>query len=781
MDTASSGGRLVTADGRALPLRGVTLTSSAKGGLARTVLAQRFHNPFPEPLQVQYLFPLPHDGAVSGFAFTIGDRRVVGEVDRRAAARERFEEALASGRTAALLDQERGSVFTQSLGNVPPGAEVVAELTVDQRLSWRPDGSWEWRFPSALAPRHQGQAGRVTDAARVTVDVADGPLPVRLALSLHIEDAVAADGAPESPSHPLQTRSAAGALEVTLADGPAPLDRDLVVRWPVAAPEVGLSLDTFRAAAGPLAADAFGLLTLVPPARGAAKARFGRDLVVLLDTSGSMSGEPLAQAVRVVSALVETLEAADTLELIEFSDAPRRWRRKPVSASAAERKSALAWLAKLRASGSTEMHEALREALAGLRPDAQRQLVLVTDGHIGFEQEIVAELSAHLPAGSRLHTLGVGSSVNRSLLGPAARAGRGTESIVGLGEDVERAIHLLVSRTAAPLLTGLAVVGDAVVEHAPARLPDLFGGAPALLPVRLRPEGGTLRVTGRLPGGAFERVLHVPPVAGGTGQPALAALFGREAVEDLEVALAAGQGQAEIDAAVERLGLAHQLSTRLTSWIAVTEEATVDPTAPTRRVRQPQQLPHGMSVEGLGLRAASGGPPLILCEKAPMMAHDLGVQAAPAVATITLYQGPVAGGPPAPSPAKAKRVERRTAAADARPPDEVRREIELEEEGQAEPGPRHARVTLDRDGKLVLELDLDAPLDWERPEEVVLVLRDGTRLTARVDPARTTARGELAAGVTLRLALTHDRGPLGEALVEVVLDDGLRLTVAQPR
>src|SRR5690349_18351107 len=123
----SSGGRLITADGRALPLKSASLEADAKGGVARAVLRQRFTNPYSEPLTVTYLMPLPADGAVSGYAFTIGERRIVGEVDRKAAARERFEQAIVEGRTAGLVDQERSSLFTQEIGNIPPGAELVAE------------------------------------------------------------------------------------------------------------------------------------------------------------------------------------------------------------------------------------------------------------------------------------------------------------------------------------------------------------------------------------------------------------------------------------------------------------------------------------------------------------------------------------------------------------------------------------------------------------------------------------------------------------------------------
>src|SRR5512145_802931 len=125
----SCGGRLVATTGVALPLKNVEVRGEAEGGLARMVLRQVFANPHAEPLHVTYSVPLPADGAVAGYEFRVGERRVTGEIDRRAAARERFEKAIIEGRTAGLLDQERANLFTQELGNVPPGAEVTVALT----------------------------------------------------------------------------------------------------------------------------------------------------------------------------------------------------------------------------------------------------------------------------------------------------------------------------------------------------------------------------------------------------------------------------------------------------------------------------------------------------------------------------------------------------------------------------------------------------------------------------------------------------------------------------
>ena len=198
--TPSTGARLVAADGeRGLPLRETRLRAEAHAGLARVILEQRFSNPWNEPLTVTYSLPLPHDAAVSGFAFRIGERRIVGEVDRLDDARERFEEALLSGHSAALVEQERGSLFTQQVGNIAPGEELIAEVTVDQPLAWLDGEGWEWRFPLVAAPRYLGAAGTVDDAERVTQDVAlsanDGP---SLSFNIAVHDHLADEGVPRT-------------------------------------------------------------------------------------------------------------------------------------------------------------------------------------------------------------------------------------------------------------------------------------------------------------------------------------------------------------------------------------------------------------------------------------------------------------------------------------------------------------------------------------------------------------------------------------------------------
>ncbi len=765
----SNGGRLVSADA-ALPLRSMRVEVDACAGLARVVVVQRFHNPYDTPLAVTYAFPLPADGAVSAYAFTIGDRRIVGEVARRKEARERFEQAILEGKSAALLEQERSSLFTQEIGNVPPGAEVLAELTIDQPLAWHED-SWEWRFPLAAAPRYLGQAGRVEDAARVTVDVAEGGVAARATLGMRVRDALGTGRHPESPSHRIRSESREGACSIDLQEAAgALLDRDLVVRWGVAVPRVGLALDAGRPAAGaPHGHAAYGVLTVVPPSPEAHTRAIPRDVIVLLDTSGSMAGEPLDQARRVVAAVVDSLDARDRLEMIEFSSRARRWKPgsflfgllgdgEPVPATPEHKKDALAWLSSLRASGGTEMRDGIYEALRTLRAESQRQVILVTDGLIGFETEVVSAIAERLPSGSRLHTVGVGSAVNRSLLGPAARVGRGAPAIVGLGEDAERAARRIVARTQAPVVVDVEISGPALLEHAPRRLPDLFAGAPLSVGMKLRPEGGEIVVRGRTDDGTWEDRITAPATPPGTGNGAPAALFGRQAVEDLEMQLAAGGNRTDIDAAIERIGLELSLATRLTSWVAVSEQTTVDPREPTRRVRIPQQLPHGMSAEGLGLRSAR---PMSVAGPAPAMPMARAfTQGAPRA--MRAYS---AAARPAPPPQAAK------------PPVAERLEEEAEERTRAvatvpgrleldvgtvtgRVGPSlevrtlRGRVVRHVGEELVVELEIEGgDLEWAPADPVDVVFDDGSHHLASIVVQHTTRPGIVGPGVTLRLAL----------------------------
>jgi Ca-activated chloride channel homolog len=521
---------------------------------------------------------------------------------------------------------------------------------------------------------------------------------------------------------------------------------------------------------------AFGLVTLTPPEANRGTKAVPRELIVLLDTSGSMAGAPLRQAKHITQALIESLNDEDQLELVEFSWRASHWRPSAQPATPANKAAALHWLASLEAGGGTEMHDGIREAMQCLQPTSQRQIVLISDGLIGFEKEVIGEIANNLPSNARFFTVGVGSAVNRSLTGPAARAGRGSEFIAGLNDDAQLLAQRIVVRTKAPVLVDLKVAGSALLQCAPEKLPDLYVGCPLQLALRLKPEGGIIELRGRKNNAPWRRTVKIEALAERSQKPHLERLFARECVEDLEMRRAMGASTA---AAIEEMGLRHQIATSQTSWIALSEQATVDPTSPSRHQRIGQALPQGMNAAALGLRSAA---PALLQPMAwsamPPAAPAPAAGPAPAAAKHLAPSPPsplppgdrqrfTTGAPPPPAmstPAMAPPSF--GSAADAEPeaespeeeafvPQRARRSMPLSP--TSEPTILQGRLLLLDEEMLVIEVELMQAMRWQ-PGAIHALLADGQRIELELDPSQTTRFGLHGAGLRLRLSLRNHQG-----------------------
>ncbi|HEY6866595.1 MAG TPA: hypothetical protein VI792_05015, partial [Candidatus Eisenbacteria bacterium] len=240
-----------------------------------------------------------------------------------------------------------------------------------------------------------------------------------------------------------------------------------------------------------------------------------------------------------------------------------------------------------------------------LRQDAQRQVVLMTDGYIGFEHEIVGRIARSLPAGCRLHAVGIGSAPNRTLVHGAARAGRGGEFIVRDDAGAREAAGRLLAASARPVLTDLVIHGSALEALAPARPGDVFAGRPLVLTVELETKGGVLELEGHLAGSPepWRHRIEVPATREVSSPIPIGALHGREAIADLEQELAAGGDAETLGQQIESRGLRHRVTSSRTSLVAIAEEPSVDPKQPRRRERLAVELPAGVSAEGVGLMA----------------------------------------------------------------------------------------------------------------------------------------------------------------------------------
>jgi Ca-activated chloride channel family protein len=734
------GATLTSVDGRTYPLESARVSARSEGGIAASRLVQVFANPHDEPLEVTYTMPLPADGAVLGYTIRMGEKVIRGEIESREKAEARYMEALYQGKTAGLLEQDRADTFQQRLGNLPPRTKAEIEIEVLQPLAFLPGApgappQWEYRFPTVVGVRYEGDPGRVPDAARLEVDRdAEGNIPTRVEFEIVIAGWPGGEPRVESPNHDLRVETAGDTAKAVLAHA-ARLDRDIVVRWGACSQDVGVRLTV----GGGLPGDdgCYGLITIVPPA--VPRVTFARDVTVLIDASGSMQGAPIAAAKKVVVELLHGLTSEDRFELLEFASDPRRLTNGMVPASRDAVERAVKVVDRIQASGGTEMTKALVEALRPLRPDAQRQVILVSDGDIGFEEEALRAVLEGLPAGARLHCVGIGAAPNRTLTQGLARAGRGVELFAQDETTALDAARRLGAATVRPVLTEVSVSGGAVRKVAPARPRDVLAGQPLVMGVELDPRGGPLEVRGRLAGAAEAWVRHIEVPAGGAVEGSagvsasplpIGALYGREAIADVEAELR-GRNYEDCLQKIEGLGMRHRITSRRTSLVAIAEEPGVDPTAPRRRERLAVELPSGVSAAGVGLMGRMGAPRAAM---PGIGADEMDFMKLSPTGILRTGARSIGGWP--------------------------RASLAGPEPGIGGRGVTIGRATVIKVEKRILVLEFEVPVEgFQIPEGRVQVFVGGEKLgDASVVAGRSTRREPLAQGLVVKLALEHPHG-----------------------
>jgi Ca-activated chloride channel family protein len=487
-------GALDTAAGR-LPLAAVDIDARVVGLTSTTEVRQTFVNHLREAIEATYVFPLPDRAAVQRFRMVAGERVIEGVLDERGAARASYDQAIARGQRAAIAEEDRAGVFTLRVGNVMPGEVVTIALTLSGPVPID-DGEVTWVFPLVVAPRYVPgaplpgeQAGlgiaadtdAVPDASRISPPVLLPGMPsaVRLGVRLSVDGGGLPIAGLRANLGELDARAVGRGWQLELRPGQR-LDRDLVLRW-----QLGGAALASSAVWAPDAAGAAGTLavTVVPPVGSAAGGR-PRDVVVVLDRSGSMEGWKMVAARRAAARIVDSLTARDRVAVIAFDnhcELPREHRGQLVPATDRDRFYAVQFLAGVDARGGTELAEPLRRAAALLRPDPARDqvIVLVTDGQVGNEDQILAALGGEL-ARLRVFTLGIDQAVNAAFLRRLAGLGGGACELVESEDRLDEVMGKIHRRIATPILTDLAIDGRGVdpAGQAPRRVPAVFAGAP---------------------------------------------------------------------------------------------------------------------------------------------------------------------------------------------------------------------------------------------------------------------------------------------------------------
>jgi Ca-activated chloride channel family protein len=595
------------------PLKHTDVKAEVSGQLARVTVTQEFHNPFRDKIEAVYVFPLPQSAAVDDMTMIVGDSTVKGKIKRREEAQAIYEAAREAGQTAGLLDQERPNIFTQSVANIVPGAEVKITISYVEFLRYE-EGTYEFVFPMVVAPRYipgqpVGKRGggwapdtnKVPDASRITPRVAPKGLRAGhdISIEVKLDAGVPIDGL-QSTLHEVDVaRTDDHRAVVRLKDQATIPNKDFILKFDVAGKKISDAVMTHRGAQG-----GFFTMILQPPERVTAADVTPKELVFVLDTSGSMEGFPIEKAKETMKLALDNLYPEDTFNLITFAGDTHVLFPQPVPATRENLQRAQRFLASRQGSGGTEMMSAIRAALSPSdEQDHVRIVCFMTDGEVGNDMEIISEVKKHPNA--RVFAFGIGSSVNRFLLDKMAEHGRGEVEYVTLEDDGSAAARRFHERVRNPLLTDIEIdwAGLPVADVYPKRLPDLFSAKPLILTGRYTSAArGVIRLRGNLAGQNFVKEIPVELPESQTEHDSLATLWARTRIDDLMSqdfdGIQNDDPQPEVREAITQLGLEYRLMTQFTSFVAV-EEMTVTDGGQPRRIDVPVETPEGVSHEGV--------------------------------------------------------------------------------------------------------------------------------------------------------------------------------------
>lgn len=587
------------------PQQQTRVAINIRGPIARTTVTQEFSNPSNNWVEAIYAFPLPEGCAVDSLHMIIGDRIIEGEIHEKAEAKKIYTQAKREGRRASLLEQERPNLFTTSVANIPPQASIEIRIGYQQILSPE-ENRYHLRFPTVIGPRYipgvptgpvapgPGWATptwQVPDACRITPPL----LPPGLAKVNPFEIEIDLDaGAPlsvlESPSHQLRINRTPGSRisTISLAGDREIADRDFILEWEIRTtdqPQASVFHQSFEGRD-------YLMVLAMPPHEKNNDIRIPRESIFVIDTSGSMGGASIRQAREALLVALDRLSPGDRFNVISFSNSPRLLFPASVAAGGDRLAEARSWVSRLQAGGGTNILPALDCALDDDEADSPtlRQVVFLTDGSVGNENQLFAFIKNHLGR-SRLFTIGIGSAPNSHFMEQAAHFGRGSYTYIGRVDEIAEKMQNLFAKIENPVLGNIQLdFGDREAEFWPPRIPDLYLGEPVLVTAELDSLPPEIVISGDT--GAAPWAMHLKTGAESKGS-SIHRLWAREKIKSLSGRLLSSPSDETLKQEITTLALHHHLISKYTSLVAV----DVTPIRPTgeklEKAAIPTNLPRG--------------------------------------------------------------------------------------------------------------------------------------------------------------------------------------------
>jgi Ca-activated chloride channel family protein len=605
------------------------------GLIARVSVRQSFRNDGSEWVEGVYVFPLPDTAAVDRLRMHIGERFIEGEIREKEQAKKEYEQAKQEGKKASLVEQERPNLFTTSVANIGPGEAVTVEIEYLETLRYE-EGTFSMRFPVTMTPRYipgtplmerkgsgwSPDTSQVDDASRITPPVVAQSTSHQLTVTVDLNAGMPLEII-ASRYHPIKVSEAtpgeeAGRYRVTLTDPDAPMDHDFELIWrplPDSTPRATLFTENF-------AGQPHLLLMMIPPNDvSTALPRIPRETIFVIDTSGSMYGISMEQARKALELALGGLRPEDRFNVIQFNSVTHALFRVSVPATLDNLDRAQKYVQNLSADGGTEMRPALELALHSPAAETHlKQIIFITDGSVGNEQELYALIEASL-GNARLFTVGIGSAPNGWFMRKAAEAGHGSYTFVSALHEIDEKMGRLFRKLESPQLTDIRIQwpDGVMVDAYPETVADLYAGEPIIVRARFSGEPrkySQVIVSGNSVSGGWSRKIDIDgmvdrSIDGVANSAGIAAIWARSRIEDLLDSEQRGSDPDETRRAVIETALKHHLVSKFTSLVAIDKTPVRPRPAGLKNELVPNLLPYGQNQNAIfGFPATATGAEL---------------------------------------------------------------------------------------------------------------------------------------------------------------------------
>jgi len=552
------------------------------GMINRVQVVQIFKNPTTKWLNGTYLFPLPNAAVIDSMRIQLGERIFKAKVIEQALAKKKFQQAKKSTQRISLLEQHRPNLFTTSLSNIGPGEQIRIEFSYQHMVQYD-QGEFKLRMPMAVIPRyisgdvHSEHAETnisklASRSSALSLAARNDPRPKNLApLSLHIElDAGFPVTELDSRYHAIKkTNHGLGRYSIRFKHKVVKTERDFELFWrlePGRLPRTAMFHEKVDD-------EHYYFVMLYPPEPKSNNTVIKKEVVFVVDTSGSMAGTSIRQTRNALLSALKDLDPEDTFNVITFNSQTQSLFEQAKPASIFNISRARQFVASINARGGTEMLPALKKALEMNDSEHRlRQIIYLTDGAIINEQALFDTIRKDIKQ-SRLFTVGIGSSPNRYFLKKAAEIGRGTYTYISNASEVETGLKKLFKKISRPLFLDLSIVYHPHQDETRRiSIPDLYAGDPLSFALKTNGKYGQVNIVGYRAGKKWGSQLILSESSNGFG---VAKYWANEKIRSYMDTLPSSETHHEIQKAITELALKHQIASPYTSLLATDKSPTL--------------------------------------------------------------------------------------------------------------------------------------------------------------------------------------------------------------